>query len=381
MGAKFGAAAVWILFARCLAFSQPFAPEEEPFVVTGPGIRDAREIVELLTKHPSIKLQNVTIKGELDLNNELNVNSLACENVDFTGDFKAVGSKGDLEFTKTTFQGVVDFYICQVGSLDFDDCDFRGNANFHSLSTPSFSLVRSTFRQDAVFVASAVENLNLADTHFERAVDFSGAVIGEFNGPRIRSKEPIVISWAQFGNKSIAGYLEWAGNFESEERLSRLKQMEADLLFWKRNFLALGAQSDARIVNYEIIRLRHTYFMSPRQFDWWATFLLSLPNGYGTSPYRPLWIALIIIALFAVVYWRADSFVAEGAVQRYPKIPLLPFAFFYSIDTFLPFVNVSGVKDWGWKISQKYRWVELVERLLGLLVSALAAYSLGSYLI
>jgi len=355
---------------------------EEPFVVTGPGIRQADDIKAIVNKHSLVKLRNLNIEGKLEFDYEQPVALFECENVEFAKEFEASGPKGNFTFRNTTFHGGANFYLCELQNLEFDHCNFHGEATFHSVHTPKLWLNGSSFLLDAIFVATQVADLNLADAHFEKAVDFSGAVIGEFNAPRLRSREPIIISWAQFGRNQLAHSLEWATAPDKEEdRLSRLKQVETELLFWKRNFSALGAQRDARIANYEIIRLRQTYFMRPRQIEWWATMLLGLPNAYGTSPYRPLWIALIIIGGFAVLYWWTDPFVVESEVQKYPKKPLLPFALFYSVDTFLPVISVTGVKDWGWKISQKYRWVELLERLLGLAVGTLAAYSLGSYLI
>ena len=355
---------------------------EEPFVVTGPGTRQADDIKAIVNKHTSVRLGNLKIEGKLKFDYEQPVTLFECEDVEFANEFEASGPKGNFMFSNTTFRGGSNFYLCEIQNLEFDHCSFHGEATFHSVHTPKLWLNGSSFQSDAIFVAIQTADLNLADAHFEKAVDFSGAVIGEFNAPRLRSREPIIISWAQFGSNQLARSLQWAtAPDKQEERLSRLKQVETELLFWKRNFSALGAQRDARIANYEIIRLRQAYFMSPWQIEWWATVLLGLPNGYGTSPYRPLWIALIIICGFALFYWWTDPFVVESEVQKYSKKPLLPFALFYSIDTFLPIISVTGVKAWGWKISQKYRWVELLERLLGLAVGTLAAYSLGSYLI
>jgi hypothetical protein len=53
--------------------------------------------------------------------------------------------------------------------------------------------------------------------------------------------------------------------------------------------------------------------------------------------------------------------------------------FLFSLDTFFPVIDLSGVKSWGWTVSERYRWVVLSERVLGFVISALAAYSIGSF--
>lgn len=53
----------------------------------------------------------------------------------------------------------------------------------------------------------------------------------------------------------------------------------------------------------------------------------------------------------------------------------------YSVDTFLPVFDVTGVKEWGWQLLPSYRWVTVTERLLGLLILYSAAYSLTYYVL
>jgi hypothetical protein len=64
-----------------------------------------------------------------------------------------------------------------------------------------------------------------------------------------------------------------------------------------------------------------------------------------------------------------------------PKAPLWTFSLLYSVDTFVPFVTVSNIKEWGWKIADDWRWWELLEQILGFFLFSAAAYSLGSYIL
>src|SRR2546423_11045403 len=111
--------------------------------------------------------------------------------------------------------------------------------------------------------------------------------------------------------------------------------------------------------------------------------LLSLPNGYGTSPYRPLWIGLLVICVFAVIFWMKDPFIPSDDEHppKKSRNPLPLFSFMYSIDTFIPIIDVTKVKDWGWEVSSPCRWITVTERLLGLMVFYSAAYSLTYYVL
>ena len=105
---------------------------------------------------------------------------------------------------------------------------------------------------------------------------------------------------------------------------------------------------------------------------------------FGTRPYRPFWIALAVIALFALIYAVSRPFARsdpeKGAVSIAPR-PL--FALMFSVDKFLP-VNATGIEEWGWDIAPDRRWIRWlanVESLLGFVITALAAFSVGSYLL
>lgn len=385
MGISRAIAVRWaVLAGEFIICSRVSAQSPEPFLIEGPGTRPATEIRQLVHDHGSVALRNLKIEGELVLEDEA-VEQFSCEDVEFLSDFRVFqlyNVKAHFTLKRAVFRGAVDFYLSTVEDLEFNHCQFGGIANLHSLKTARLWLNGSSFDRDVILVAAQIGNLNLADTHFEKTVDFSGATIQQANTIRVRSNQPIIISWAQFGEADLSEFLSWAiAPDDEEERQSRLWQVETHLLFWKRNFAALGQARDTARTNYEIIKLRRQYFMTPYQVEWWATLLLGVPNGYGTSPFRPLWIALAVIAIFAFYYWRKDPFILNGEAAKNPKQPLLWFALLYSVDTFLPVIEVTGVKDWGWRISQRYRWIELAERLLGLAVGALAAYSIGSYAI
>jgi len=346
-------------------------------VLEEPRVYLAQEIEAILNENHGLVLRNLEVEGLLHLPYDQKVYSLVSENVIFNDGIDVSGQKGIFVFNNTNFLGPVEFYLSDFEKLYFYRCKFKDDVNFHSLESPIFRLNNSTFQGNAVFVNMRVGYLNLANVHFEKSVNFAGAVIDELNPGRLRTNDPIQILWSQFGKKWLERTLSWALAPTGEEQKSRLRQIETSLQFWKRNFLTLGYRRDALIVNYEIIKIQRKYFMKPVQVGWWASVLLGIPNGYGTNPYRPLWIGLIIIGIFAVIYWLGDPFLPQEDNPRMPKTPLLIFSLLYSMDTFIPFIHITGVKSWGWRISPNYRWTEVLERVIGLAISSLAAYSIG----
>lgn len=335
------------------------------------------QIANIIEGDPSVTVKNIRITSDLDISYETPVHDLRFEGVQFLGRVDIGGDKGDLSFCDVTFEKDVDLYLSRPSQLDFWACEFKSTANFHSIETTSFSLNKSRFRDHCVFVNMKVkELLNLADTLFEKSVDFSGAQIGEMNVTRLRSNDPIQIRWSQFGCTWISEFYSWALAPDGAERVSRLRQFESALEFWKRNFATLGQRRDELEANYEVMRLRRNYLTRKYGLRWWASILLELPSRYGTRPFRPIMLGVFMIFLFGFVYWFADPFqpVRSDALA---KKPLFLFSLLYSLDSFVPVVNVSGVKEWGWVVANEYRWLVLIERVLGLTTSVLAAYSIS----
>jgi hypothetical protein len=90
---------------------------------------------------------------------------------------------------------------------------------------------------------------------------------------------------------------------------------------------------------------------------------------------------MLFIVAFAVVYWRSTAFVPDAGKRQRSNRPLLLFSLLFSVDTFLPLINLTDVRSWGWRIRDGLHWVELCERIVGVLLSAAVAYSVTSYLL
>lgn len=311
-------------------------------LLRGPVVM-AEAVAETVRDHGGVRIQRARIEGPLALSLE--------------GLRRAVILADSVEF-----QGPVAF------EAGYDDAD----------TLPDFS--GSTFEEDASFAdINPIGDLILYDVAFKGSVDFFSTDVLNLNSTRLRAGSPINIRWSQFGRGWLDYSLSWAD--AGAEQQHRKVYVETGLMFWKNNFARLGYERDEREVRFELIKFRRKH-MSLSQVEWWATSLLEIPNGFGTSPYRPLWIGLLAIDLFAVFYWRKNVFVPKdpGNPPAY-RPPLLLFSLLYSLDTFLPFLSATDARNQGFEVAPDYRGWELGERILGLVITLLSAYSIGSYVI
>src|SRR6266568_4013257 len=170
----------------------------------------AAQICRIIQANPSVTFRNLTVKGDLEIDYDMEVVEMSFDNVRFLGRFEISGRKGKLDFQRVTFEQEADFYLSRPEELNFDKCEFKAAATFHSVETTSFWLNGSKFRDHCVFVNIQVaEMLNLADVVFEKSVDFSGARMGEINVTRLRSSEPVQILWSQFGKAWRDDFYRW----------------------------------------------------------------------------------------------------------------------------------------------------------------------------
>jgi len=352
--------------------------------------------------------------------------------------------ENEITFSDTRFESTLNLGYLSLNDeplverILFTGVTFEDVADFSYGTFPSLDIQDSNFYDRALFVDSSFTDLNLVDLDFEGRTDFSGSLIDEVNFTRINTEDAIIIRWDQFGRRMLygpdgepdgdegcvrkhlpawshiprrggdsGGDVPWAtASFPAATIAgSRLLQVEAKLLFWKANFTDLGLERDARKAEREIIALRRDYMTTCFSPEWIMTWVLGPPSDFGASPFRPLWISSMAIPAFALYYW------ARGALRRQrpqssmvrvparmPRIPTLParqksvtsrpaqwtkfwVALCWSVDTFVPIVAVTAVKEWDWELDSKVRNAQLIERLLGLYLFSAAAYSVSSYLL
>ena len=147
---------------------------------------------------------------------------------------------------------------------------------------------------------------------------------------------------------------------------SAFNKLRREALCWKANLEATGRNADALDANHAAIEVNRDHVLAKWRPKWLAAWAFELPTNYGTDPYQLLLITLIVIALCAIIYAAADPFVEVETGKGRPKAPLLLFGLLFSIETFVPVLQVTGIKDWGWEIKTSgWRWLEALEGLAG----------------
>jgi hypothetical protein len=345
--------------------------------------------IQRFLEHRPVKLTNVKVKGAFYL---LGGSHLEAKNVTFKGTVEGAGAcevcplregdKASASIENGTFKRQVDFYGGpEFASFECTSCVFSGFVYWHSLQADSLDLLRSVFEDDVILAAANIKDFNLADAAFRRELDLSGASIADFNTTRIRASEPILTGWSELGGDRWAeDRLDWARYDEGSGQ--RPKQVEAEFRFWKRNFADIGDKPAELKANYYLIKLNRELEFDPTHLDWWAAVILGGPSAFGTKPFRPLLIAAVLVALFAIVYWVGDCFRDKDHPDKRLRGRTRPlFATFFSLDTFIPVIKLSGVDDWEWRLHGGWRWLGVAEKVFGVLLTAAAAYSVGTYFV
>jgi hypothetical protein len=103
-----------------------------------------------------------------------------------------------------------------------------------------------------------------------------------------------------------------------------------------------------------------------------------ITDGYGTRPLQPLVVSAIAVVVFGILFWIWDPFIAgPGYRDRTPKFF---FALAFSLETFIPIFQVTGIKRWGWSTTGRGRWLEVSEAVIGGFLTLATALSATVYL-
>jgi hypothetical protein len=377
-----------------IAFIRPLmANRQEPELQT----RTSQSVIdELLAREGVILLENVEVRGALDLRG-VPSNRLIARNVVFNDgidvslpvDVRGVEAADrpgmNFYFKETVFGGPVNFRLDRFDQLECSDCTFREIFDASSARAQNMFFRGSRFESAALFSYVEVAGvLDVSSSHFAGFADFTGASFDELRMTLLSTSQPIQIRWGDFGDHWLDQRLREALAASPADQRWLFNQLDLDLRFWQQNFNALGQGRDAREVYQVRVELQKDYFLDWNDWEKWEALVKGAGTGYGTEPYRALLIVLVIVCWFTVVYRLNDPFVrAEGssqdaAIDRWNKTL---FAFLYSVDAFVPFAIVTGAKDSGWVIRGRRRWAVIVERIIGSFATILLAYNVGAYLL
>jgi hypothetical protein len=327
---------------------------------------------------------------------ELDGGSLTTQRVTFRDKVTIIfGGDSGWHFVDTTFSGLLELFggegpgFCLKCSLIAENASFNGRVSLAPKSgkvelvdstfarsaqfTDTFSSLACrgcTFKSPANFGGAHIDKPDFRDTVFEQPADFSDASI---TGPRFscfRGK-PIYVTWEQFGEEWIRTEL---GEARSVNPKAPYQQLKTSILCWRDNFKSIGFERDAKTANYEAIKVTREHLEDPPSLAWLSAWIPEVVDGWGTRPWQPFVVATLVVLLYWAIFWIMNPFAKTGTEFK-PITPLALFAFFFSLETFVPIFKVTGVKEWGWATTGAGRWVEVSEALLGGILSAFAAYS------
>jgi hypothetical protein len=326
------------------------------------------------TKYHVAEVTDRIVTGDLTLRPG---QTLQASRAIFEGDLRTANPKNDFKTRANfsghdvEFRGEVTASGLNYGEFECRRCEFERDVDLHSIHARHVELHASHFRGIVDLIATSTEFLSITDARFEKLVDLSGAQIDHFASYRVRASEPIQITWGQFGERWSDRRHHDVDKAPPEFRRAVRGQVESEFRFWKRNFEALDQRRDAQHAKYEIVKLTRSQDRSWNP-ETWMPYALDVANGYGTAPYRPLWIAIVMVPLFGVVF-RLIGFrhTKESAPQESPE---WWFPYGLSLQTFVPFAKIPVVDDSPWEL-KRLRWVAATESLFGLLLFGIAAYS------
>jgi hypothetical protein len=400
------------------ALAAPVVSHAAPETVRGGELSGAR-VVALLKQHPSLKLVDLVVTDELVLQRLGKPYELSADNVKFRADVDiAVDAKQSFSARTSEFGGVA----AVVGPSSCKGCAYQFFADRSTFSSgvvvsggaATVDLVRSTIdgpsglrsfesfacrlcTMNANFVLAAegsadiwilnsagtggitfepgrVKSFRFEGSHLEQPIDLESASLDSLT-LRCSASQSVLIRWEQFGDRWIDSELK-AGAADERATAQRLRR---EALCWKHQFEANGRNADALTANYAAISLNRDYVLKRGGIDWLAAWMLTWPTSYGTAPWRLLLYSVVIIGVCWIFFLVADPFDEKEEGKARPKRPHALFALLFSVETFVPVLQVTGIKDWGWTIIGWRRWVEATEGLLGGVLTLLAAYSLASY--
>ena len=326
----------------------------------------AEEILEKIEQGKPVEYENVIIYGDLDLHRldlPFNKNKLKIIKSIIKIEYSVI--KGDVFFDHAAFFGLVDFDGTSFTNAanfsgshfqedaGFSDAQFQREANFtraHFAIDANFSRAkfndadfgRARFEKYFHLANAKVYTLNLSDAVFS---DGSSIHLKDFNFNRIAVRWNSIKEHIPF-NGSV--YLTLTRNFRN------LEQFE---------------DQDDCYYQYRKQKQERSHKIFPQLFDRMAW----VSCGYGVRPSYTILLSVIIILLFAGVFWAGNALQPDGAdTHSQAKASVSPNdAFYFSSMEFL------GKTPQNFSIIEGYEVLTVIETLLGWLLMALFLVTLS----
>jgi hypothetical protein len=279
-------------------------------------------------------------------------------------DFHATKYSNGVGFVQTQFFGLANFARSRfIADSLFYQAHFNGTATFSNVNFDGPVFFNDTiFSRDANFDnvqflsptdmsnASFDGNLQMNNTKIARMV-FDGSTFGKATRLYLAKADinRLMVSWSQI--RDII-------SFDSAAYLSLIK-----------NYKDLGQSNDANECYYELRYLNQGN--KPIGFSKLLDVLAWLTCGYGVRPQYALFFGLVIILIFAFIYWSGRG--VEGFHDIHGH-QLMVASLFYSTIAFT--ANSKGLPLRG-----RYKYLGIMEGIIGWLLMALFLVTLGRLII
>jgi uncharacterized protein YjbI with pentapeptide repeats len=311
--------------------------------------------------------------------------------------FMGADIAGNLDAERTLFQNEQQqtyFNGMKVrGNALFNGAIFKGPVTFNRADIAGDLEVQATFQKGAAFNGTKVGGNAVFIARFEGPVTFNGADIAgdfqanggkfqnaNFRGMKVRGdasinaavfEGPVDLRYAEFGSLDVSG-ASWpqepsqllvegmsyqtilAQEPKSHKRLVDLADHSAYTADMYRNleefFLRKGYRGDAdEAFIAGKVRERKEYFLSGDWFRWLRSWMLYLLADYGRHPWQAGIPCAVLIGLGCILFSPKKM-----EPQNPNETPRVYSRFWYSLNLFLPVVDLQAGKVWKPKADQTF---------------------------
>ena len=365
---------------------------------TLPGVKLHRHGVRIIgaTIDEPIDLENAQIPCEVWLEHCQFMSSVTFERASFPGtvsfqdstfkanaNFYSMKVGGLAVFSGVVFEGPVDFISADIASeLHMNGAKFQSKENgasFNSMKVRGAAFFKAAVFEGAVnFVgADFASDLHMNGAKFqnkEQGASLSGMKVGGyafFNDAVFEG--PVNFGYSDFAwldlssasSPKVAAQLYMQGMSykyiraapeepESHTALLKLAGQSAYTADVYSNlekfFLSQGYRADAdKAFIAGKVRERKEYFRSGDWFGWLRSWMLCFLVGYGRQPWRPVIPCAFLIALGCVLFSPNKM-----EPQKPEDTPRVYSRFWYSLNLFLPVIDLQAGKVWKPKADQTF---------------------------
>ena len=218
------------------------------------------------------------------------------------------------------------------GTVSFQDSTFKANANFYSMKVGGLA-----FFNDAVFEGPV--NFGYSDFAW---LDLSSA-----SSPKVAAQ----LYMQGMSYKYIRAAPEEPESHTALLKLAGQSAYTADVYSnLEAFFLRQGYRADAdKAFIAGKVRERKEYFRSGDWFGWLRSWMLCFLVGYGRQPWRPVIPCAFLIALGCVLFSPNKM-----EPQKPEDTPRVYSRFWYSLNLFLPVIDLQAGKVWKPKADQTF---------------------------